>query len=160
MADNPDWEKILRFLKAQNGRYRREATEAEIKKEDFTPPQVAERMLAEDLCAKLDIESDREELRQLLTDLDNTLDLVDFSKTNNTAILSLTPDGFEVSHERELSKQRDKTNTALVVFTVILVLVNLIGYFPSTSQAIATVMILVSLLVIVIWTDILDLSFS
>lgn len=89
--------------------------------------------------------------------LSNTLELVDFSSANNTATLRLEPDGFEVAHDRELSKRQEKINSALVAFTVILVLVNLAGNFTGDSRSIANGIILITLLALIFWTDILDL---
>lgn len=158
MSDNPDWEKVLQYLKAQNGRYRREATSAEVEDEDFTPPQVAERKLAEDLCTELSTENDREEMREVLGYLHNTLGLVELSKVNHTAILSLTSDGFEVAHERELSKRQDKTNSALVVFTFVLIVVNWVGNFADPSyRLMANLLIGFFLVFLIFWTDILEL---
>jgi hypothetical protein len=107
-------------LKAENGHYRREASESEIEEEDFTAPQVAKRKLAEEISDKLSIEEGREHVIDVLGELDNSLGLVDFSAANNQASLRLEPDGFEVAHERELTKKEDRTNRVLTMLTAVL----------------------------------------
>lgn len=46
--------------------------------------------------------------------------------------VSLTEKGFDVIHERELTKRRDRTNTTLVGFTLALVLATLVAALPAT----------------------------
>lgn len=48
--------------------------------------------------------------------------------------LALTQRGFEVAHERELTKRQDRTNTTLVVFTLALVLATLVEVLPPELQ--------------------------
>lgn len=70
----------------------------------------------------------------------------------------LTEKGFDVAHERELAKRRDKTNTALVAFTFVLVLVGVVGNFPNPNlRIVADFLLLGGLIAIVWWTDVLDL---
>lgn len=72
--------------------------------------------------------------------------------------IALNERGFDVAHERELAKRRDRTNTALVVFTFTLVLVGLVGNWPDPAvQKIGGVLVLFLLGGVVYWTDLLDL---
>lgn len=72
--------------------------------------------------------------------------------------IGLTSDGFRVAHERELSTRREKTNTALVIFTLALVLVGIVGNFSDpSSRFLANIIIMIGIFAMVWWTDLLNL---
>lgn len=121
----------------------------------------------EDVVEKFaeEINEDTERVQKAMTQM-NDMELIDgwdedrwedekFDFGDN---VKLTGKGFEVAHERELSKRQALTNTALVVFTFALVLANVVGNYPDPMvQRWGGFLILLLLIVVVLWTDLLDL---
>ncbi|WP_135305502.1 hypothetical protein [Haloarcula amylovorans] len=158
MSKDPDWPKILQFLRSQDGSYRREATQEEIENEDLTPPQVAKKKLAEDLGDEISMNSEIDELQTTLGFLENKLGFVEFSSAKNRANLKLKREGFKISHERELSERRDKSNDALVLFTLALVLVGVIDLIPDKGFRVGMSLVVLGLLLYMVQrTELLDL---
>lgn len=73
-------------------------------------------------------------------------------------IVEMLKDGFEVAHERELSKRNNRINYALVFLTFILVLAQIIGVLPLDDwvKVSSGVVILVGMLFVVWRTDLLE----
>ncbi|MCU4801325.1 hypothetical protein OB920_13170 [Halobacteria archaeon HArc-gm2] len=71
---------------------------------------------------------------------------------------TLTPDGFEVAHERELASRNNDINQSLVFLTFVLVIAQLIGVTPISDAAKLFIGFMILLLmVVVIWkTDLLS----
>jgi len=66
--------------------------------------------------------------------------------------------GVQVAHERQIADRQNQTNVALVAFTFALVLVGLVGNFPvQWARVVGILVIALFLLVLIWWTDILDL---
>lgn len=69
--------------------------------------------------------------QQLREALDYLL-LADLVEVRGGNQFSLTKDGFDVAHEREMAEERNSINRALVLFTFVLVLVSLISVIDIT----------------------------
>lgn len=70
----------------------------------------------------------------------------------------LTKDGFDVAHERELSRRDNSISQSLVFLTFILVLAEIVGVVPADDwvKVITGFIILIGMLFIVYWTDMLE----
>jgi hypothetical protein len=131
--DEPDWAKILGYLHNHNGEIRRSAEEGS---EGENEPSHGdhEQVLYEALRENVDIAgTDREDIVNTHKHLQNT-GLVKVEKQANHAALKLTSKGFEVAHERELSKRDRVINRSLVFFTFILVVANIFDVAPIASE--------------------------
>lgn len=158
MTNNPDWPKILDFLRSEDGSYQREVTSEEIESCDLTPPQVAKKELVEDLKNEISTHSDSNDLKSTIGFLENRLGFVEFTAADERATLKLKREGFKASHDRELGERRDKSNDALVFFTLALVLVDVIGLIPTEIYRITmSVLLLIVLLYVVNKAGLLDL---
>lgn len=71
---------------------------------------------------------------------------------------SLTKEGFEVAHERELSNKSDRINQSLVFFTFVLVVAEIVGIMPvgRNLSLFMGFIILIGMTYVVLWTDAMD----
>ncbi|MGB9955785.1 hypothetical protein ACOZ4B_05280 [Haloferax prahovense] len=151
----PDWAKILRYIHNHNGEIRSTAEPDE--QGDAPSNEEHEEALYQDLRRKVDISNTAtEEIVDTHKHLQNT-GLVKFEQRSEYAALRLTTDGFEVAHERELSRRDNRINQSLVFFTFVLVLAQIIGVIPAEEwvKILSAFIILVGMLVVLFWSDIL-----
>lgn len=155
--DEPDWAKILRYLHNNNGEIQSVA-EFEEDSEEEPSNEDHEEELYRDLTDKIDLENpEREGIVETHKHLQNT-GLAEFEQRRDYAALKLTPDGFDVAHERELSKRDDRINQSLVFFTFILVLAQILGVVPvgDLSKVIISLVILGGMLTVIWKSDVLE----
>lgn len=149
-----DWAKILEYLNENNGEvkasYEGESTEDE-------PINVYHnRALYQKLREEIDLNNPSDDsIEEVHKHLQNT-GLVRFRTTGTHAALQLKPDGFEVAHERRMSERQTKTNSALVILTLALVLINMTSNHPDQRVQVFGVVSVGIFLVFIMWgTDIL-----
>jgi hypothetical protein len=72
--------------------------------------------------------------------------------------LQLTEKGFNIAHDRNLSDRNDRINASLVIFTLFLVLINLLDFAPLKPvwRLLISLGFMIVLLALVIWTEIID----
>lgn len=157
MTDEPDWAIILHHLYTNAGGVESRREFIDEYYDDATKEVEQLSALEEEISSATEIEATPQEVQDNL----NKLERWGLTKTISSAsdaVVSLEEPGFEVAHERELSKRREKTNAALVVFTLALVLVGVVGSIPNpNARVIGDLLILGLVLGIVGWTDLLDL---
>lgn len=155
--DEPDWAKILRYLHNHNGEIRSIA-EFDGQGEEEPSHEEHEQALYRDLRDKVELsDTDTEDIVETHKHLQNT-GLAKFEQRSEYAALKLTTDGFEVAHERELSRRDNRINQSLVFFTSILVLAQIVGVIPANDavKVLSAFVILAGILVVIYWTDILE----
>lgn len=157
MAD-PDWARILEYLHEHNGEFLCEAGEDEFEEEDKPSHAEHEAAFINELRGKVALQNPSEEaIVESHKHLQNT-GLVQYVHNADTVGLKLLPDGFTVAHERELSNRQDKINSALVIFTLFLILVNIVGNSSDPHfRFYGNLTLLLLLAVLLKWTDLLDL---
>lgn len=122
MSDEPDWAKVLHAL--HDGQLSTDM-------ESGGPFRLYE--LQEYLGENTELTE--EEVRESINYLDDVGLVYGFEDLDGEEIHGgLTPKGFEVAHERELTKRQDRTTTTLVVFTLALVLATLVEVLPPELQ--------------------------
>lgn len=113
MADEPDWTKVLHTLhQAQVG-------------ELSTKDDLRQFLMEETDLGEVKVKEALEYLNAV--GLVKKIEIAGHDETR----APLTPEGFNVAHERELAKRQDRTNTTLVGFTLALVLASLVAVLPS-----------------------------
>lgn len=155
--DEPDWAKILRYLHNHNGEIRSIA-EFGGQGEEEPSNEEHEQALYRDLRDKVELSgTTTEDIVETHKHLQNT-GLVKFQERSDYAALILSTDGFEVAHERELSRRDNRINQSLVFFTFVLVLAQIVGVIPAQDwvKVLAAFIILLGMLVVTFWTDILS----
>jgi hypothetical protein len=154
--DEPDWAKILRYLHNHNGEIR-SIVEFDEENEEEPSNEEHEQALYQDLREKIDLSgTTTKDIVETHKHLQNT-GLAKFEQRSEYAALKLTTDGFEVAHERELSKRDNRINQSLVFFTFILVLAQIIDVVPVSNKAkvLSALVILAGMAAAIYWTDIL-----
>jgi hypothetical protein len=155
--DEPDWAKILRYLHNHNGELRSNA-DSNAESEEKPSNEDHERALYEDLRDQIALENTEiEHIIDTHKHLQNT-DLAKFEQRSDYAALKLTPDGFDVAHERELSRRGNRINQSLVFFTFVLVLAQIVGVIPAKDwvKVLSAFIILAGMLVVTYWTNMLE----
>jgi len=156
--DDPDWAKILQYLHNHNGEIRETAEDNE-EDEDDRRHEEHEQALYDTLSEKVDISrTDEGAIVDTHKHLQNT-GLVDFEQRADYAALKLTTEGFEVAHERELSKRDREINSSLVFFTFILVIVNILDVIPIDPWILfgLSLALLILMWYVSVWDDTLKL---
>lgn len=133
MENDPDWAKVLAKPYRNEGRY---SATGDIEALSPQEGQEEKNRNKEALKAKLQKEldlkrADNEAVEMMLNSMQQRYH-VRWQIGKSAAKVTFEPDGFEVAHERELTKRQDRTNTTLVGFTLVLVLATLIGTLPKT----------------------------
>ncbi|EMA29885.1 MULTISPECIES: hypothetical protein [Haloarcula] len=156
--NEPDWAKILKCLHNNNGEIRRTALSDELSKEEVTP-EIQEEALYDGLRENVELlNKETQEIAEMREHLQNT-GLVSYDNNKEYAALQLTTDGFEVAHERELSRRDNRINQSLVFFTFVLVLAQIVDVIPADDwvKVLSAFIILVGMLAVTIYTDILSI---
>lgn len=147
--DNPDWAKILTMMYEES-------------------PEVPTTTISEDhpfvRGTDLDVEaatgatSNLERWGLLDTEVTHvSMDNPSHERVPEEWGYHLSNDGFNVAHEREQSRQRNRINHALVFLTFVLVLAQIIGVIPmnDASKVLSGFVIMVGMLYVVSRTDML-----
>lgn len=153
--DEPDWAKILRYLHNRNGELR--VTAPDLAPED-ADHEDHERELYDKLRRELSLKGDSdEEITDTHEHLQNT-GLVNYQTRSDHAKILLTTDGFEVAHERELSRRGNRINHSLVFFTFVLVLAQIVGVIPldDTTKTLWGFALLAGMGIVIWWTDMFE----
>lgn len=148
-----DWKKIVELLYENDGYYSQSADDLEFETDDYgDSPDMKdanEGALIKGLVRDCELDGTEEEVRETLENLVN-VNLIQQNKGKRQAEIVFKPDGFEVAHERELTRAQDETNRYLVPLTFVLVIVQIISIIPSPlSKGIASLIVLGGLLVLI-----------
>lgn len=126
----PDWAIILGHLYEGDGIYTRTADGVEDTESDSIAHYEA---LTANLREELNLDAETyEETHSVINHLEMN-DLIEKQTGQSKARLMLQPDGFEVAHDRELEDRHTKTNIALIVLTLGLVMANIVGNHPNQA---------------------------
>lgn len=157
MADEPDWAKILRHLYTNAGGVESRMEFIDEDWDDSTKEVEQLTALEKKIGHAAGIEATPQQVQENLNKMERW-GLAKILSSATEAVVSLEPPGFEVAHERELSRRREKTNSALVVFTFVLVIVGVVGNLPNPDARIfGNLLIVGGLLGILYWTELFDL---
>lgn len=133
MVNDPDWAKVLAKLYWNEGRY---SATGDI--EALSPQEGQEKKnrnkeaLKGKLQKELDLKKADSEAVEMMLNSMQQRDHVRWQIGKSAANITLEPDGFEVAHERELTKRQDRTNRILAILTGGLVFAALVQAFAAT----------------------------
>ena len=147
--DNPDWAKVLQILyEGAPEMYDIAITEDHI----FVQETGLKKDTVENAVEKLEEWSlIKKEQRSILRDPEEESVLIpDFG-------YQLSEEGFKVAYDREISRRDAHINQALVIFTFVLAVAELIGIYPNNNvKAVGSFLLLLSLCYGILRTDLID----
>lgn len=157
MADKPDWAKILRHLYTNAGGVESRMEFLDEDWDESTKEVEQLTALEEKIGDAAGLDASPQQVEENLNKMERW-GLTKIMSTTTEAVVSLEAPGFEVAHEREFSRRREKTNSALVVFTFVLVVVGVVGNLPNPdARILGSLLVMGGLLAIFHWTELLDL---